>query len=240
MEQERLFITGATSGIGLAICTEARARGMHLLAHHRNKEVEGKLHELLEQDPLSFSMSADLSKQGEIESLCQEIQAKNISLSWIIHAAGMIDANEKGTEISNERMLECFQVNTFAPMRITSLLEPLVPSSGGAIFIGSVAGIWGNSGFPVYSATKAALHNFSLSLSRKWSDRGSKSIVVAPGATNTRMREKTAGDAASSQCPEVVASVVLDIVTGTLNAANGDIVTVSNGVASKLVPPTRN
>ena len=234
------MITGATSGIGLAIVKESRIRGLHILAIQRNQDAGGALQALIAEDSLSLTLACDLSDVSQVEQLCQQIKEKNISLSWVIQAAGMIDESEKTSEISNDRIRECFQVNTFSPMRISQALEPLVSSEGGEIFIGSVAGIWGNSGFPVYSATKAALHNVALSLSRKWEGTAQKSVVIAPSATNTRMREKTAGDAATSQSADIVAAVVLDIITGALYALNGDVVTVSNGVASKLVLPARN
>lgn len=240
MKAQTILVTGATSGIGFAVCSAARATDLHVIGVQKNKAGGKRLQALVAQDSLSSIVTADLSRESDIENLCTEIKAKDISLPWIIHAAGMIDEHERDSVLSSERVQECFQVNTFAAMRISQALEPLIAPLGGEIFIGSTAGIWGNSGFPVYAATKAALHNFALSLSRKWSGTARKSIVVAPGATNTRMREKTVGDAATSQSPEFVAQIVLDIMTGAYEAMNGDIVLVKNGAASTLAPVPMN
>ena len=65
--------------------------------------------------------------------------------------------------------------------------------------MGSAAGIWGNGFYPVYSTSKAALHGYALSLSQQWKESGKKSIVIAPGGTNTPMRHRIDTQAAAAQ-----------------------------------------
>lgn len=241
MKQGLVLITGATGGMGFATASAARARDIHIIGTQKNKTRGEKLQALIEQDPLSHIETVDLSIESDIEEMCRNIKEKEISLSWVIHAAGMIiDERKLDGELSSEQIRECFQVNTIAPMHISNALEQLISPEGGVIFLGSTAGLWGNSGFPIYSSTKSALHNFGLSLSRKWSGTARKSIVVAPGATNTQMRERVVGDAASSQSPDVVAQLVLDIIAGSFETTNGDILLVKNGTVSKIaIAPTQ-
>ena len=52
--------------------------------------------------------------------------------------------------------------------------------------------------------------------------------MVAPGPTNTKMRDLTSGDANKHQSPESVARVLLDITSGNSKYQNGDIIIVND------------
>jgi hypothetical protein len=55
-----------------------------------------------------------------------------------------------------------------------------------------------------------------------------KSIVVAPGRTNTAMRERVAHDASQYQGPEVVAQAMVNIILDKSTYKNGDIVVIKD------------
>ena len=80
------------------------------------------------------------------------------------------------------------------------------------------------------AGSKAAVNSFAQALARNRPELFFYS--VCPGPTNTKMREKIAADAKSSQSPMVVANVIGDILSGGTTYVSGDIIVVRDGKVS--------
>ncbi len=132
---------------------------------------------------------------------------------WLVCSHGFIGESDP---------VETFDVNTLLSIDLAQNLAP----SKGVIFISSTAGITGNSMFPIYAASKAALNCYVTSMAKK---KEVGYFAVCPGPTATKMwRNLELGGEA--QPPDAVANVVRDIINGAFNS--GDIITVRNGVVS--------
>ncbi len=83
-----------------------------------------------------------------------------------------------------------------------------------------MSGMEGNGGYPIYSASKAALNMYAKLIAKK-----RNCYVICPGATDTKMRQRLG--LSKGQSPEVVAEAVEYIMQGRYNS--GDIIKVKNG-----------
>lgn len=227
-----VLITGATGGIGSSIIVKAISNHIPIIAIARNEEKAEKLRAILSFDKRSFVLVADLKNDDDLVKIFNETKSRECLVSWLILASGIAEENERTGQSPENHIKNYFQVNTIAPIKLSELFKNYLEPDGGIIFIGSTAGISGNSDFPIYSATKGALHIYALSLAKKWAKITRKSIIVAPGRTNTAMRQRIMGDASTAQSPNKVSDVVVNIITGEFQTSNGDTITVREGRAS--------
>ena len=205
-KNKRALVTGASSGIGLAIAQALAGEGVHIHAVARSwpQAVEGwQLHH------------ADFTVEADVKRLAAEVSASEAPLDLLIHCAGAL---EMGTvaEFSLAQLDVMYQVNVRAPFLLTQLLLPqLIQSQGQITFINSSAAVAPNTALAGYSSTKAALKLVADCLRMEVNPSGVRVMSVYPGKTASIMQERAhtlAGkpyDAASLMQPEDVAQMVL-------------------------------
>lgn len=186
LEGKTILVTGASSGIGRGIAIQCSKMGATVVLNGRNEErlkgtllqMEGAGHQII---------SADLSSQEGIEKVafgCPE-------LDGYVHSAG-IPALRAVKNIDRELMLEMLNVNTVAPITLTSLLvkKKVLKKKSSIVLIASTSGVYvGNVGEASYSTTKGALYGFVKSAAVELAARGTRLNTVCPGLTPTEILE---------------------------------------------------
>lgn len=180
-----VWITGASSGIGLAMVRQLDQEGARLILSSRNEdklndvlaELSGKEHMLLVLD------LADTSKANEWAKTVVERYGK---IDCLINNGGMsqrAEAHETPLEI-DRRMME---VNYFGNIALTKAVLPYMmqQKSGRIIVISSIAGKFGFYLRSAYSAAKHALHGFYESLAMEQEKNGIHVTIACPGKINT-------------------------------------------------------
>lgn len=228
LSDTRVLVTGAGSGIGRAVATKLASSGAYIYATDKNRPALEKLRS--ECGEHCSILVADLSDANDRVRLASEVASIARSIDWLIHSAGYIDMTEPEGGRS-ETFCYTFEVNVFAPFELNRLCARFLAPNGGSIFIASTAGIGGNGKFPMYAASKAALISLAKSLALQWENSKRRSIAICPGPTNTPMREGF-GDASTHQSPIVITDLVSQIIAGTADYRNGDIIVVRNGECS--------
>ncbi|MDP3448220.1 MAG: SDR family NAD(P)-dependent oxidoreductase [Eubacteriales bacterium] len=137
MEHQRTaFITGATSGIGLAAAIEFAKKDFKVFAVGRNAQRCERAHQsILEHAPLSNVefLLCDLSRKAEMTSLCGTILQKTRILDVVIHAAGLITNQYATTDDGIEVQ---FAVNHLAPFLLTQgLISALALSTDARVIL---------------------------------------------------------------------------------------------------------
>jgi NAD(P)-dependent dehydrogenase (short-subunit alcohol dehydrogenase family) len=182
----RVFITGASSGIGAALAREYAARGAVLGLLGRRTDA---LHAL----PFSADhhiYTVDVTDHTALAAAAADFIAREGGADVVIASAGVSAGTltERPDDLS--RFAEIFAINvtstvaTFAPF-IDTMKRDTGPRR--LVAIGSVAGIRGMKGAGAYCASKSAVHTYAESLRLELQPHGIRVVTIAPGYIDTPM-----------------------------------------------------
>ncbi len=187
------LITGATSGIGKYYALRLAEQGFHLILTGRRKELLEKLAGELKE---SFGISVELVL-GDLQdtSVVNEIVSKclSVNLVWLVNNAGF--GGDRGFfQEQLEDIHRMVDVHTWVPVRLCRELIPgmVARKTGYVVNVSSLASQMALPGSLVYTATKAMLHNFTLSLSIELWGTGVRVQSLLPGFTHTDFHDKLA------------------------------------------------
>lgn len=193
---KRVFITGASSGIGAALARRYAEQGALLGLVARRQE-------LLEH--LVSTLPQRAGQRHRIYALdVNDHHALQAAASDFIAVAGAADVVIANAGISHGTLTECAEdlpvferilatnvsatVATFAPFIAAMKLQAAAGNEQCRLVgIGSVAGIRGLPGASAYSASKAAVHSYCESLRVELRSSGIKVVTIAPGYIDTPM-----------------------------------------------------
>ena len=170
-----IVVTGASRGLGHAICKRLDDRNIPICGLARNI------------DSLSFkSYSCDVSSYEEVKSVSKKLKKQGITISGLINTAGIASMNLALTtpESVTRKIIE---TNLLGTIFCCQLLSPLmIRNKGGAIInFSTVAVPIGLKGESVYVASKAGVEGFSKSFAREMSDFDINVNCIAPGPIDT-------------------------------------------------------
>jgi len=180
-----VVLTGASGGIGAALCDELVAAGTRVLAVGRDPL---RLAQVASRHPPGqvLPLPADLcndSGRAQVLAAARALQAPP-SLLLIAHAQSGFGLFAEQSEQELRRMLE---TNLLAPMLLVRALLPLlqVQPQAAVVAVGSTFGSLGFPGFAGYSASKFGLRGLFEALAREYADSHVRFQYLAPRATRT-------------------------------------------------------
>lgn len=183
-----VVVTGASSGIGRSIALESAGRGATTVLIARNKEkldeISAEAKELSGAD--SFVFPTDLGKGDEIEKTFKEIISSVQHIDFLVNAAGF-GKFENFMESDMQDATNMFQVNVLGLMYLTRLIGRVMmeQKTGQIINFGSIAGKVPTTKTAAYSASKAAVIQFSNVLRLELKPFGVKVMTVNLGPVYT-------------------------------------------------------
>ena len=205
-KNQRALVTGASSGIGLAIAQALAAEGAHIHAVARtwpNPPQGWQVH------------NADFTVEADVQRLAAEVSASATPLDLLIHCAGALEIGTVA-DFPITQLDAMYQINVRAPFLLTQLFLPaLQQTTGQIVFINSSAAVAANTALAGYSSTKAALKSIADCLRMEVNPSGVRVLSVYPGKTASLMQKRAhalAGkpyNAAHLMQPEDVAQMVL-------------------------------
>lgn len=160
-----ILITGASAGIGAALARRFATSGYRLVLLARRKENLIQLKEEIgKADTLLYPI--DLTDRASVQQAIQDIEEKTTGIDLLINNAGMALGLEKAQESDLSDWQKCVDINIAGLMYCTHCVLPYMVkrNRGHIIQLGSVAGSYPYPGGAIYCATKAFVHQFSLSL----------------------------------------------------------------------------
>lgn len=181
------FITGGTSGIGLASAKLFQAEGANVVLLGSNRERLDAAGEALEGKALLIQ--ADLRKLADIERAVEETRAKfgRIDIVFANAGATTVAPLEAVTEAYINDNLALNFTGTFFTIQQTA---PLMGKGGSVIVTTSFLNTIGYPGLSILAATKAATRSLVRTLGAELAPRGIRVNAVSPGAIATPFYSK--------------------------------------------------
>ena len=190
-KRKKALVTGASRGIGRAICEKLASEGTDIVFSYRSgEEAAAETIRLCSKYGVEVhGIKADVSSQEECESLIKEaVDLLGGRIDILVNNAGITKDNLIG-RMKDEDFDAVIDVNlkgTFYMMRGVSRYM-LRQRAGRIINMSSVVGVMGNAGQVNYSASKAGVIGMTKSLARELASRQITVNAVAPGMIETDM-----------------------------------------------------
>ncbi len=188
------LVTGATGGIGKAICNTLQESGITVVK--TSTHMEEVIH-------------ADL--RYDVYNLCHAVKEKIGTPDIIIFSAGILP-RESVIKQTDEEINDAFQVNVMSFMRICRFFLPAMMErrSGYIIAIGSSSCYAAAAKRSLYAATKHALLGFVRALDEEVWQYGIRIHIISPASVNTSMHIDTPTyDRATLITPQEMADAVM-------------------------------
>lgn len=182
----KILVTGGGSGIGLGLTERFLAEDNTVLVCGRREAV---LQELSQKYPSLVTRVCDLSREDERTALYEWIAAEHPDLNVLVNNAGIQQWMQVSDADFFARAKQEIQINIEAPLQLTSLFLNL-PSLTTVMNVTSGLAFSPLARVPVYCATKAFFHSFTLSLRHLLKERGIEVIEIIPPALNTDLGGK--------------------------------------------------
>lgn len=213
-----MILTGATGGIGSALCAELIAAGARVVAVGRNPKTVGMLAARF-PDGRVVPAIADLATANGREHVAEIAGGMQPTPSVLVlgHAQSAFGLFEQQSDKAIESLV---QTNLIGSMLLIRQLIPVLQGQGDAtvVLIGSTFGSLAFPGFAAYSASKFALRGLAEALSREYADTGLRFQYLSPRATRTGFNSdavdalnaelKTPVDAPADVARQLVAAII--------------------------------
>ena len=210
-----VLITGGATGIGFALAEKFVSAGSVVIVCGRRKS---KLQAARDKLPALNIKQCDVSVESERRSLLRWTTTRFPTLNILINNAGiqrqMDFASPTVARLPSSKDDEV-AINLAAPVRLCALFAPrLLKREKAAIMnISSGLAFVPIAMMPIYCATKAAIHSFTLSLRHQLRDTSVRVLEAAPPTTDTELDRSFAGEQEEAYrgiSPQEVAAAIME------------------------------
>jgi uncharacterized oxidoreductase len=183
-----ILLTGGATGIGLALAQRFAEAGSQVIICGRRAD---KLQEARQQVPGLQFYECDLAQAASRAELASHVVADFPALNVLINNAGIQNrfqlADLPADLAAWEQQRQEIAINLEAPIHLAALLLPHLRQQPEPVIINVSSGLAfaPMAAAPIYSATKAALHSFTMSLRRQLAETGVRVLEIVPPAVNT-------------------------------------------------------
>ncbi len=240
IQRRRALVTGASGGIGSAICRQLASDGFEIIAHaHRGLEAALRLAgEISAAGGSAQAIAFDIT-DGAAASSAIDALLEGGPVQVLVNNAGIHDdAVFPSMRADQWRRVIDVSLNGF--FNVTQpLLLPMIRTRWGRIVnISSVAAVAGNRGQVNYSAAKGALHAATKSLALEVASRGITVNCVAPGIIETPMSQDSFDAPTIARLvpmkragrPEEVADLVAFLASERAAYISGQVISINGGM----------
>ena len=187
------FITGATSGIGLASAKALADKGYDLAIAARSEEKLRQIKSDIEKKSKVkvTCYKLDVRKEEEIHQVATSCLKELGTPAILLNDAGLARGLEPYGETAEEDTLQMVDTNIKGLFLMTRAFLPsmIEKNEGHIINLGSTAGLYAYAGAAVYCATKAAVKTFSDGIRIDVIDSDIKVTTIQPGIVETPFSE---------------------------------------------------
>src|SRR5467141_4691012 len=177
----RALVTGATKGVGHAVAARLREAGAAVLGTARARPADLSAEELF--------VTANVATAEGCAAVADAVMKQFGGIDIVVHVVGGSSAPAGGFAVLDDREWQrALDLNLFPAVRLDRALLPKMLDQGSGVII-HVTSIQRQLPLPeatiAYAAAKAALSNYSKSLSKEVSPKGVRVVRVSPGWVET-------------------------------------------------------
>jgi 2-dehydro-3-deoxy-L-rhamnonate dehydrogenase (NAD+) len=184
------IVTGAASGLGLAIARKLHAEGARVALLDLNEDAVRKAAKETGEPATAFTL--DVTDEGQVKNVVNQICERFGRIDVLVNSAGITGkTNIKSHEVETENLRLVFEVNFMASYFTARAVLPrmLKQNYGRILHIASIAGKEGNAGMLAYSASKAAVIGMTKVQGKEYAETGITVNALAPAVIQTPMVE---------------------------------------------------
>jgi len=243
LEGKMALVTGASRGIGRAICLKLAEAGANLAGLDVIADALEETGALVREKGVKYlALQADVTQISQVQEAVAKVTEAFGALDILVNNAGITRDNllVRMDEKDWNLVLSINLTGVFNGIKAAS--RPMVKQRSGRIInIASVVGIIGNAGQANYSASKAGVIGLTKSAARELASRNINVNAVAPGFISTAMTDKLSEEARKASLtqipvgrfgqPEDVAGAVLFLAGPDSAYVTGHVILVDGGMA---------
>jgi NAD(P)-dependent dehydrogenase (short-subunit alcohol dehydrogenase family) len=195
MSERAALVTGASSGIGLAIAHVLGAEGHRLtVAARRPERLAAAAAELRERRYEVEEVPVNLSAEEDVQRVAAAHRERFGRLDVLVNSAG-VGVGAALAEIATKRVDLQLAVNLRSIVLLYRECEDMLRAAGAehrnalVVNLSSIAGKAGQAWLSVYSATKAAVIAWTQAMNAELGGAGVKSVALCPGFVDTPMAD---------------------------------------------------
>ena len=257
LDGKTAIITGASSGIGRATALLFAREGARLVLADVNADQLARVKDdIAAQGGSAVTRKTDVSSEQEVKDLIGLALATFSTVDILVNNAGIPGSLDPLENQASEDWHKVFDVNVMGPVYATKHVIGHMRQrrKGSIINIASVAGIRSGAGGNSYSASKAALINFTQTSACEVGDAGVRINAVCPGLIETGMTQpffdyaRSAGkegqvgkysELRRAASPGEVAWAILFLASDEASYITGQALPVDGGISASLSLPGR-
>lgn len=216
LTQNTIFITGGTSGIGRAMAEKFHQLGNRVIISGRR---EALLKAVTAANPGMDYVVLDVTRADSIQAAAQDVLQRYPALNVVINNAGIMPFDHADAELDDEQAVTLLNTNILGPVRVSAAFIAHLKQQPDAVLINnsSVLAFLPLASNALYSATKAAIHSYTLSQRFLLRDTPVKVIEIAPPWVDTDLIYKS-GDPRAMPLDDFIRETFDKLATYTLEA----------------------
>lgn len=177
------IVTGADSGIGRAVAVLFAREGADVAVMYLNEheDAEETRRCIEAEGQRCVTISGDVKDAEFCKDAVEKVVAEFGRLDVLVNNAAFQEHAGSLLDITEDRLDETFRTNIYGYFHMARAALPYLKQGSSIINTGSVTGLKGSGKLLDYSATKGAIHAFTMSLAASVLDQGIRVNCVAPG-----------------------------------------------------------
>lgn len=186
---KRVFITGASKGIGAAAAKGFADAGAIVAVSARNAgALEDLVARVAETGGTAHAYPLDVADAGAVRAAIDDFAERTGGLDVLVNNAGLIDPVARIDALDPADFARVIDVNVNGVFNGIHAALPHMGGGGTIITVGSGAAVSALEGWSHYCASKAAVHHLNACLDKEFRDRGIRALVLSPGTVATDMQ----------------------------------------------------
>ncbi|NIZ91396.1 SDR family NAD(P)-dependent oxidoreductase [Kineococcus rubinsiae] len=249
LQGKHALVTGAASGIGLAVARRFAAEGARVVFADRDLDGAARAVADLGPDaPAAVAVRMDVTDEDSVAAAYAQVQAEGGALDVVVANAGvqLFGADAPVADLDLDVWRRTLDVNlTGTFLTVKHAVRALRGAGGSIVCTGSPTGLNGEGrDFTAYSSSKAGVHGLVRTVAAAYAGEGIRVNTVVPGYTETPLVSAISTDDASRAAiiartplgragrPDDVEGIMVYLVSDESSFATGAIFRVDGGMTS--------